>query len=104
MDNETGTRRRFLICSVAGMSSAWLTLHWPAVLAAQGHAHRAAESPVPVPLQFFSAGQATEIEAATAQIIPSDHPPGPPEARVIHFTNAAWRTLTATISLPIRTA
>jgi len=92
MDNETGTRRRFLICSVAGLSSAWLTLHWPAVLAAQGHAHRAAESPVPVPLQFFSAGQAIEIEAATAQIIPSDDTPGAREAQVIHFIDRALIT------------
>src|SRR6185437_11239105 len=92
MDNESGTRRRFLIRSVAGLSSAWLTLHWPAVLAAQDHAHRAAESPVPVPLQFFSAEQAAEIEAVTAQIIPTDDTPGAREAKVIYFIDRALTT------------
>ena len=92
MDNESGTRRRFLIRSLSGLSSAWLTLHWPAVLAAQDHAHRAAESPVPVPLQFFSAEQAAEIEAVIAQIIPTDETPGAREAQVVHFIDRALIT------------
>lgn len=74
------------------MSSAWLTLHWPSVLAAQDHAHRAAESPVPVPLQFFSADQAAEIEAVSAQIIPTDDTPGAREAQVVHFIDRALIT------------
>lgn len=92
MDSECGTRRQFLIRSGAGLSSAWLTLHWPAVLAAQDHAHRAAESPVPVPLQFFSADQAAEIEAVSAQIIPTDDTPGAREAQVVHFIDRALVT------------
>ena len=92
MDSESGTRRQFLIRSGAGLSSAWLTLHWPAVLAAQDHAHRAAESPVPVPLQFFSADQAAEIEAVSAQIIPTDDTPGAREAQVVHFIDRALVT------------
>ena len=92
MDNQSGTRRQFLIRSVGGLSSAWLTLHWPAVLAAQDHAHRATESPVPVPLQFFSAAQAVEIEAVTAQIIPTDDTPGAREAQVVHFIDRALTT------------
>ena len=92
MNNGSGTRRRFLIRSGAGLSSAWLTLHWPAVLAAQDHAHRAAESPVPAPLQFFSAEQAAEIEAVTAQVIPTDDTPGAREAQVVHFIDRALIT------------
>jgi gluconate 2-dehydrogenase gamma chain len=92
MDNDSESRRQFLIRSVGGLSSAWLTLRWPAVLAAQDHAHRVAESPVPVPLQFFSAEQAVEIEAITAQIIPTDDTPGAREARVVHFIDRALIT------------
>lgn len=92
MDSESGGRRQFLVRSVAGLSSAWLTLHWPAVLAAQDHAHRAAVSPAPVPLQFFSAEQAVEIEAVTAQIIPTDDTPGAREAQVVHFVDRALVT------------
>ncbi len=92
MNNGSGTRRQFLIRSGAGLSSAWLTLHWPAVLAAQDHAHRAAESPVPAPLQFFSAEQAVEIEAVTAQVIPTDDTPGAREAQVVHFIDRALIT------------
>lgn len=92
MDSKSAGRRQFLIRSGAGLSSAWLTLHWPAVLAAQDHAHRAAESPVPVALQLFSAEQAVEIEAVTAQIIPTDDTPGAREAQVVHFIDRALIT------------
>lgn len=86
-----GSRRQFLIRSATGMSSAWLALHWPAVLEAHEHARKAAASSGSK-FQFFSKEEATEIEAMAAQIIPTDTSPGAREAGVIYFIDRALTT------------
>jgi gluconate 2-dehydrogenase gamma chain len=85
MNAGNASRRQFLLGSASGLSSAWLALRWPGILAAQAHAQRATASGQPVPFQFFSADQAVEIEAMSAQIIPGDDTPGAREARVVYF-------------------
>jgi gluconate 2-dehydrogenase gamma chain len=89
---ENNSRRQFLSRSATGLGGAWLSLHWPAILAAQNHAREAANSPSVVLFQFFSPQQAVEIEAAAAQIIPTDDTPGAREARVIYFIDRALVT------------
>jgi gluconate 2-dehydrogenase gamma chain len=84
MTTSDASRRQFLFGSVSGLSSVWLALRWPAILAAQEHAQRAAQSS-PAKFQFFSSPDATEVEAIAAQVIPSDDTPGAREAHVIHF-------------------
>ena len=85
MDTGKTSRRQFLLGSVSGLSSAWLALRWPAILAAQEHAQHAAASGQPAQFQFFSPEEAVEIEAVAAQVIPSDDAPGAREAQVIYF-------------------
>ena len=92
MNSGNSSRRQFLLSSVSGLSSAWLALRWPAILAAQEHAQRAAESGQPAQFEFFSAEQAVEIEAVAAQIIPSDDAPGAREAHVVYFIDRALTT------------
>jgi gluconate 2-dehydrogenase gamma chain len=92
VDQDSSSRRQFVIRSLSGISAAWLTLHWPAILAAHDHAHMAAQSDAPVAFQFFSSDWAIEIEAVTAQIIPSDETPGAREARVVYFIDRALVT------------
>jgi Gluconate 2-dehydrogenase subunit 3 len=92
MDKEEISRRIFLIRSCAGVSAAWLAARWPEVLAAQQHAHEAARSAAPVKFEFLTAEQALEIEAVSAQIIPTDDTPGAREARVIYFIDRALAT------------
>jgi gluconate 2-dehydrogenase gamma chain len=97
MNPGNSSRRHFLLGSASGLSSAWLALRWPAILAAQAHAQHAAESGQPAAFQFFTPEQAVEIEAVTAQIIPSDHgpsadAPGAREARVVYFIDRALTT------------
>jgi len=82
------SRREFLAGAVSGLSSAWLYLHWPSVLAAQAHARRAAQSGLAI-FEFFSKEQAAEVEAVAAQIIPSNDTPGAREAGVVHFIDRA---------------
>ncbi len=86
------SRRHFLIQTSAGISSAWLAANWRGILAAQEHAHHAAQSSPPAGFEFFSAAQAAEVEAVAAQIIPTDETPGAREARVIYFIDRALET------------
>jgi gluconate 2-dehydrogenase gamma chain len=92
MNNHDESRRMFLITSLTGVSSAWLALRLPEIVAAQEHAHRSNQSASPVTFEFLSAEQAAEIEAVAAQIIPTDDSPGAREARVIYFIDRALTT------------
>jgi gluconate 2-dehydrogenase gamma chain len=91
MDNSL-SRRRFLAHGITGLSSTWIASHWPAVLAAADHAHRAAQSAAPPKFEFFSPEQATEIDAIAARIIPTDDMPGAREAGVVYFIDRALTT------------
>lgn len=90
--NNSLSRRRFLSHSISGLSSAWITAHWPAVLSAADHAHRAAQSATPPKFEFFSPDQAAEIDAIAARIIPTDGTPGAREAGVVYFIDRALTT------------
>jgi len=92
MKRKSASRRQFLIGSALGLGSAWIALHWPAILAAQQHAYEAVSSGQPVQLQFLSAEQAAEIEAMAAQIIPTDDTPGAREAHAVYFIDRALFT------------
>lgn len=92
MDQDNSSRRQFVIRSLSGMSAAWLTLHWPDILAAHDHADAAAQPGASISFQFFSPDQAAEIDAAVAQIIPTDETPGAREAKVIYFIDRALVT------------
>jgi gluconate 2-dehydrogenase gamma chain len=91
MDNAL-SRRRFLSHGITGLSSTWLATHWPAVVAAAGHARHAAQSATPPKFEFFSPEQAAEIDAISARIIPADDMPGVREAGVVYFIDRALTT------------
>jgi gluconate 2-dehydrogenase gamma chain len=86
------SRRGFLARAGAGVSAVWLSAHWPAVLAASGHARKAAQSAAHAKLEFFSADQAKEVDAITARIIPTDDMPGAREAGAVYFIDRALTT------------
>ena len=88
-------RRRFLQAGLRGAGGAWVSLHWPAILAAAEHAMHARQADPPAKLEVLSADQAAEIEAAASRIIPSDETPGAREAGVIYFIDKALGTFAA---------
>jgi len=92
MGRQEISRRRFVRQSCAGLGSAWLLSSMPEIIAAQEHAHSAAQSAAAVKFEFLTPDQAAEIEAVAAQIIPSDDTPGAREARVIYFIDRALMT------------
>jgi gluconate 2-dehydrogenase gamma chain len=85
-------RRKFLFHAGTGLSSAWLSAHWPAVLAASEHSHRAAQSAIPPKFEVLTPEQAVEVDAIAAQIIPTDDTPGAHEAGVVYFIDHALKT------------
>ncbi len=91
MTNEL-SRRAFLSRAGAGLSAAWVSANWPALLAAADHARHAAQSATPPKFEFFSPDQAVEIEAIAARIIPTDDTPGAREAGVVYFIDRGLAT------------
>jgi hypothetical protein len=88
-------RRNFLISAGAGLGTAWLSVNWPAALAASAHARVASASDVLPKLEFFTAEQATEVAAISARIIPSGDTPGATEAGAVYFIDRALRSFAA---------
>ena len=86
------SRRSFILRASSGVSAVWLSTHWPAILSAADHAHKAAKSGAVAKLAFFSADQAKEIDAITARIIPADDMPGAHEAGAVYFIDRALTT------------
>ncbi|HLH38457.1 MAG TPA: gluconate 2-dehydrogenase subunit 3 family protein [Bryobacteraceae bacterium] len=82
------SRRAFLISSATGLNAAWVAANLPEILAAQDQAQQAARTGH-AKLSFFNEAQAAEIEAITAQIIPSDEDPGAREAHCVIFIDRA---------------
>jgi len=91
MINEL-SRRTFLLRAGTGISAAWISANWPALLSASKHAHSAAVAANPAKLEFFTPEQATEIDAISARIIPTDELPGAHEAGVLYFIDRGLAT------------
>jgi gluconate 2-dehydrogenase gamma chain len=90
--NKDLSRRRFLSQSLTGISAAWISAYWPAMLSAARHARQAAQSRTPVRFEFFSPKQAAEIDAISARIIPTTDTPGAHEGGVVFFIDRALVT------------
>lgn len=90
--NPAFDRRRFLSMGAAGISAAWLTANWPAMVSAAKHAHAAMASPEPAKFEFFKPEEGAEVEAMASRIIPTDETPGAKEAGVVYFIDRALVT------------
>ncbi len=92
MSTKGRSRRSFLVNSVAGLNAAWVAANYPGILAAQEHVRQGDQSGQLPQLAFFTEAQAAEIEAMTAQIIPTDETPGAREAHCLYFIDRALST------------
>ena len=92
MSVKRKSRRTFLVETAAGMNAAWLASNYPSILAAQEYVRQATQAGKRPPLTFFTEAQAGEIEAMTAQIIPTDDTPGAREAHCVSFIDRALST------------
>jgi gluconate 2-dehydrogenase gamma chain len=92
MHTRGTSRRAFLSKSATGLGAAWLASNYPAIVAAQEFVRTAAEAGYPAQFAFFAPDEAVEIEALTAEIIPTDETPGAREARCAAFIDRALVT------------
>lgn len=88
-------RRNFLLRAGTGLSAAWVSANWPALLSAATHAHSAAKAAMPPKFEFLTPEEAAEIEAISARIIPTDDTPGAREAGVVYFIDRGLATFAA---------
>ena len=92
MSSKGRSRRSFLVDSVTSLNAAWVAANYHGILAAQEYVAQATQAGQLPRLTFFTDEQAAEIEAMTAQIIPTDETPGAREARCLYFIDRALST------------
>jgi gluconate 2-dehydrogenase gamma chain len=80
------SRRQFIAASGVAAASVWIAAETRDLVAAGLHAAKATR------FEVLSVADAADIEAATAQIIPSDGTPGAREARVVYFIDRSLGT------------
>jgi gluconate 2-dehydrogenase gamma chain len=80
------SRRQFLAASGAAAAAIWIAAESRDLFAAGMHAAQATN------FEVLTAADAADIEAAVAQIIPTDATPGAREARVVYFIDKALAT------------
>jgi gluconate 2-dehydrogenase gamma chain len=95
MNQPQESRRNFLLTGGVALTSTWLAANWPGIAAAAEHAAHVASASEPVSFGFFSAADAADVEALTAQIIPSGTTPGAREAHAVYFIDRALATFFA---------
>jgi hypothetical protein len=87
---RNGTRRSFLF-ALSGLSSTWLAVGWGEMATAAEYAAHVATN-TPGAFVFLSRGDAADVEAITAQILPSGATPGAREAHAVYFVDRALAT------------
>ncbi len=87
------SRRGFLAALGSGAAGAFLVAADARSLMAAGeHAAHAARQATPPAFKALTPAQGADIEAFTAQIIPTDDTPGAREARVVYFIDQSFAT------------
>jgi hypothetical protein len=93
--SEVNDNRRQFFFALSKMSaSVLLATHWPQIAAAAHHAAEAAAAISPA-FGFLSPGEAADVEAATARILPGGETPGAREANAAYFIDRALATFFA---------
>jgi gluconate 2-dehydrogenase gamma chain len=94
-DPNDDSRRSFLLSGGGFLTSVWIAAHWPAIAAAAHHADAVSAGPAPLGFEFLNAADAADIEAISAQIVPSGATPGAREAHAVYFIDRAMSTFFA---------
>jgi hypothetical protein len=92
MSTQGKSRRAFLVESLSGVGAAWVAANYTGILATHEYVLEGAQSGQPVKFAFLTPEQGADVEAMTAQIIPTDSTPGAREARVVQFIDRALVT------------
>ena len=93
--DHDNSRRSFLLSSGGLLSSVWIAAQWPAITAAAHHADDVSAVPAPAGFEFLKPSEAADVEAISAQIVPSGATPGALEAHAVYFLDRAMATFFA---------
>jgi gluconate 2-dehydrogenase gamma chain len=97
------SRRTFLRVAGGALGGAWLTLDLSKVARAAHDARVAQESPGTPATSFLSQSELADVDAISAQIIPTDDTPGAREAGVALFIDRALATFFGRMAPDFRT-
>jgi gluconate 2-dehydrogenase gamma chain len=100
-DQDDNSRRSFLLSGGGLLTSVWIAAHWPAIAAAH-HAADTTAVPAPAGFEFLDTADAADVEAISAQIVPSGATPGAREAHAVYFIDRALATFFAAWSRDFR--
>src|SRR6187397_216344 len=100
--NDGYSRRTFLRVAGGALGGAWLTLDLTKVAQAAHDAHVAQQSPGTPTTSFLSKAELADVDAISAQIIPTDDTPGAREAGVALFIDRALATFFARMAPDFR--
>jgi len=89
--SSTTSRRSFLLSGAPALTGAWLAANWPTVVSAAAHAHNVAVT-TPESFSVLNPAEVADVDALTAQIVPSGATGGAREAHVTHFIDHALAT------------
>jgi gluconate 2-dehydrogenase gamma chain len=89
VSTKTHSRRSALRGLGMLLGAGVVTLDWPALARAAHEAHQAAQADGPRNLSLLAAGDAADIEALAAQIVPTDETAGAREAGAVYFIDRA---------------
>jgi gluconate 2-dehydrogenase gamma chain len=101
MDTLTLSRRSLLHAIAAAMAGAAVPFGWTEMAEAASHLHEA-QAVGNRKISFLSAAEAADVEAITAQIIPTDDSPGAREAGVVNFIDRALATFLSQLAADYR--
>ena len=85
------SRRSFLLSGAPALTGAWLAANWPTIVAAAAHSHNVAVT-TPEAFSFLTPAEIADVDALTAQIVPSGKTGGAREAHVTHFIDHSLAT------------
>lgn len=91
MTETTTSRRSFLLSGAPALTGAWLAANWPTIVSAAAHSHDVAVT-TPESFTFLTPAEVADVDALTAQIVPSGETTGAREAHVTHFIDHSLAT------------
>jgi len=89
MRHDELSRRAFLVTVAEVFGVAAVGVSWSDIAGAAHEAHSAAQDPGAGSTTFLTAAEAADVDAISAQIVPSDATPGAREAGVVYFIDRA---------------